>query len=134
MLALYCLLTITRCLNKLSQLLHTRTLCSLEQLVMVISIKLSYMQVTCMIVLARELDPDLGSLLSCIYLAVGLASLVGPCTVLCCAVLCYRWAPPWSASSSTPRPPTASPSSWSAASSSSGHSVSPPPGSYTRET
>ena len=36
------------------------------------------MQVTCMIVLARELDPDLSSLLSCIYLSVGLASLVGP--------------------------------------------------------
>ena len=34
-----------------------------------------------MIVLARELDPDLGSLLSCIYLSVGLASLVGPSLV-----------------------------------------------------
>ena len=48
-----------------------------------------------MIVLARELDPDLGSLLSCIYLSVGLASLVGPslyytvlyCTVLYCTAL-----------------------------------------------
>ena len=55
-----------------------------------ISIKVSYLQVTCMIVLARELDPDLSSLLSCIYLSVGLASLVGPslyCTVLYCTVL-----------------------------------------------